>query len=61
MTYPPLHDNDNIFYTPIISGWRENPREALRIYMLEMAEGEHPLVATLLATAIALGVLCAIQ
>lgn len=61
MTYPPLHDNDNIFYTPIISGWRENPREALRIYALELANGEHPLV-WLAFIAITLGaVLCASQ
>lgn len=36
-----LHDHDDIFYTPYISGWRENPREALRIYMLEVVNGDH--------------------
>lgn len=61
MTYPQLHDQDNIFYTPHISGWRENPRTALRIYMLELVEGEHPFIAILIATAIVLGVLCAVQ
>lgn len=61
MTYPPLHDQDNIFYAPVINPWRESPHTALRIFALEIVEGEHPFIAALLATAIALGFLCAVR
>lgn len=61
MTYPPLRDQDDIFYSPIINPWRENPRTALRIFALELVDGEHPFIAALLAIAVALGVLCVIR
>ena len=50
---------EDLFYTPILSTWRENPQEALRIYMLEVVNGEY-IWPLLFAMAIILGsMLCA--